>query len=42
VLPGIRYPEIMDPGDELLDMSFVLPDAAIAQLAAPPSSTPAS
>jgi uncharacterized protein (TIGR03032 family) len=32
-LPGIRYPEIVEAGNEVLDTSFVLPDAAIADLA---------
>jgi uncharacterized protein (TIGR03032 family) len=32
-LPGIRHPEILDPTDELLDTSFVLPDAALAEVA---------
>jgi uncharacterized protein (TIGR03032 family) len=35
-LPGIRYPEIVEPDDEVLDTSFVLPDAALADL--PPAS----
>ena len=34
-LPGIRYPEILEPTDELLDTSFVLPDAALADVVAP-------
>ena len=33
VLPGIRFPEILEPADDLLDTSFVLPDAALADLA---------
>jgi uncharacterized protein (TIGR03032 family) len=32
-LPGIRHPEILEPTDELLDTSFVLPDAALAEVA---------
>jgi len=32
VLPGMRYPEIVEPGAELADSSFVLPDAALAQV----------
>ena len=32
-LPGIRYPEIVEPGADVLDGSFVLPDAALAELA---------
>jgi uncharacterized protein (TIGR03032 family) len=32
-LPGIRFPEIVEPGDALLDTSYVLPDEALADLA---------
>ncbi len=32
-LPGIRYPEILEASDDLLDTSFVLPDAALAEVA---------
>lgn len=28
-LPGIRFPEIVEPGADLVDGSFVLPDAAV-------------
>ena len=32
VLPGIRFPEIVEPGAGVLDASFVLPDAALADV----------
>ncbi len=35
VLPGIRYPEIVEPGADLLDTSFVLPEAALADVPPP-------
>ncbi len=33
-LPGIRFPEIVEPGASVLDASFVLPDAALADIPA--------
>ena len=32
MLPGVRYPEIVEPGAELVESSFVLPDAALADV----------
>ena len=32
VLPGIRYPEILEPGAELIENAFVLPDEALADV----------
>jgi uncharacterized protein (TIGR03032 family) len=32
-LPGIRYPEIVESGADLLESSFVLPDAALVDVA---------
>ena len=29
VLPGMRYPELVEPGAELADSAFVLPDNAL-------------
>lgn len=34
-LPGIRYPEILEGDDPLLETSFVLPDAALADVVRP-------
>ena len=33
-LPGLRYPEIVEPGAELADSAFVLPDAALTEVPA--------
>lgn len=33
-LPGIRYPEIVEPGADLADSAFVLPDAALTDVPA--------
>jgi uncharacterized protein (TIGR03032 family) len=35
VLPGIRMPEIVEPGASLADNAFILPDAAMADVAVP-------
>jgi uncharacterized protein (TIGR03032 family) len=35
VLHGIRYPELLEPDAELLRSSYVLPDAALADVATP-------
>jgi hypothetical protein len=32
VLPRIRFPELVEPGAELIDGSYVLPDAALADV----------
>jgi uncharacterized protein (TIGR03032 family) len=32
VLPGLRFPEIVEPGAQLVDASFVLPDDALADV----------
>jgi uncharacterized protein (TIGR03032 family) len=32
VLPGIRFPELVEPAAELVDTSYVLPDAALAEV----------
>jgi uncharacterized protein (TIGR03032 family) len=32
VLPGLRFPELVEPGAQLVDASFVLPDAALADV----------
>lgn len=34
VLPGMRFPELVEPGAQLVDASFVLPDAALADVPA--------
>jgi uncharacterized protein (TIGR03032 family) len=34
-LPGSRFPEIVEPGAELLESAFVLPDEAMAEVAQP-------
>jgi uncharacterized protein (TIGR03032 family) len=34
VLPGRRYPELINDDDELLENSFVVPDAALADVSA--------
>lgn len=34
-LPGIRFPEVLEWGDERLSHSYVLPDAALAEVARP-------
>jgi uncharacterized protein (TIGR03032 family) len=33
-LPGIRFPEVVEPGADLADGAFVLPDAALADVPA--------
>jgi uncharacterized protein (TIGR03032 family) len=33
-LPGLRYPEIVEPGAELAESAFVLPDAALVEVPA--------
>ena len=35
VLPGLRFPEVLEWGDERLSHTYVLPDAAIAEVARP-------
>jgi uncharacterized protein (TIGR03032 family) len=35
VLPGRRYPDLINDDDELLQQSFVVPDAALADVPAP-------
>jgi uncharacterized protein (TIGR03032 family) len=35
VLPGIRFPELLEWGDEKLSHSYVLPDEALAQVSLP-------
>ena len=35
VLPGMRFPEVLEWGDERLAHSYVLPDAALAEVALP-------
>jgi uncharacterized protein (TIGR03032 family) len=35
VLPGIRYPEVLEWGDARLASTYVLPDAALAEVARP-------
>lgn len=37
VLPGARYPAILDRDDPLVDSSYALPDAALAEIAWTPS-----
>ena len=32
VLHGVRYPEVLEPGAELIESAFVLPDAALADV----------
>jgi uncharacterized protein (TIGR03032 family) len=32
LLPGQRWPEIVEPGAELLETAYVLPDAALEQV----------
>jgi hypothetical protein len=34
VLPGRRYPELINDDEKLLENSFVLPDAALADVSA--------
>ena len=34
VLPGLRYPDLINDDAKLLDDSFVLPDAALADVPA--------
>jgi hypothetical protein len=31
-LPGIRFPEILDIGDELMNSSYTLPDEALTDV----------
>ena len=33
-LPGVRYPEIVEPTADLVDSGFVLPDSALADVPA--------
>src|SRR5207249_9150152 len=35
VLPGMRFPEVLEWGDERLSHSYVLPDEALAEVALP-------
>jgi hypothetical protein len=35
LLPGMRYPELVEPGAPLADTAFVLPDDALRDVAAP-------
>ena len=35
LLPGLRYPELVEPGASLGDSAFVLPDTAMADVANP-------
>ena len=35
LLPGLRYPELVEPGAPIGDTAFVLPDAALRDVAAP-------
>jgi uncharacterized protein (TIGR03032 family) len=35
VLPGLRFPEVLEWGDERLSHTYVLPDAALAEVARP-------
>ncbi len=39
VLPGIRFPEIIDWDETLLGSSYVLPDAALARVSSPDETT---
>ncbi|MFY9821499.1 MAG: TIGR03032 family protein [Thermoanaerobaculia bacterium] len=34
LLPGLRFPELMEPDDELIASTYVVPDAALAEVAA--------
>jgi hypothetical protein len=34
VLPGLRYPDLINEDDKLLENSFVVPDAALADVSA--------
>jgi hypothetical protein len=36
VLPGRRYPELINDDETLLENSYVVPDAALADVSAPP------
>ena len=36
VLPGKRYPDLINDDEKLLENSFVVPDAALADLSAAP------
>ncbi len=38
-LPGVRYPEIVEPGAELLESAFVLSDEAMADVVSPKEET---
>jgi len=38
VLPGLTFPSLLEPGHELVGVSYVLPDAALRQVAHPSSS----
>ena len=39
VLPGLRYPDVIHDDAELLANSFILPDAALAEVALPDPAT---
>lgn len=34
-LPGLKFPSLLEPGHELVGVSYVLPDAALKEVAAP-------
>ena len=36
ILAGIRYPEILEPGNKLIDSSYVLPDKALSEVPVEP------
>lgn len=40
VLPGIRFPEILEPGHELIGSSYALPDAALKDVGTVPPRPP--
>jgi uncharacterized protein (TIGR03032 family) len=40
VLHGVRFPDLLEWGDERLAHSYVLPDAALAEVALPPAAEP--
>ena len=38
VLPGLTFPSLIEPGHELVGVSYVLPDEALREVARPPAS----
>ena len=40
VLAGVRWPELVEPDDALVDNSFIVPDAALADVASGPPAAP--